>query len=208
MKSLLDKTKDLKSESLVNAQQYKLGSTGLSAGRKFILYPGKQLSDKFQSGTRTVTVFKYKALMLTPDNQPVCIDGVNLSDLCRNTYGKITYNESGERKAYPEIGFTVSSKGNSIPETFGEELNCGWDVRKQFIKKDGDNTLYDGMIDYPQAFVVDRVEFHWVSDFDSINWSTKRDSNGNVAMKPKLVAIVKRIDIDDTLQKLVDEYMK
>lgn len=197
MKGILDKTKDLVSVNFVNAQQFKLGSTGLCKGRRFVLLKGKQVAEFFQSGSRSIPVFKYRAAILGPDNKILCVDAINLSDLCRNTYGAVQRDEENNRLPYPEVGFTVSNNGTSIPASFGEEINCGWDVRKQFISKDGDRSLYDGIIDYEQAFEVDHLEFHWVSEFDTASWTTKRDENGNVAMKLRLIPILKRVDIPE-----------
>ena len=196
MKSI-DKTTNLVEVSFTNSQQFKLGTTGLATGRKFILLPGKQKAEYFKSGSRNIPVFKYRAAILDKDNNIICIDAINLSDLVRQTYGEVKYTEAGERIPAPQIEFVISSAGNRIPSTFGEEISCGWDVRKQFVKKDGDTSVYDGVIDYPQAFEVVANQFHWVSDFDVITWATRETDDGHVAMRVKLVPIIKRIDMPE-----------
>lgn len=196
MKSI-DKTTNLVEASFENAQQYKLGTCGLGTGRRFIVLPGKQKAEYFKAGTKNIPVFKYRAAMLGRDNEILCIDAVNVSDMIRNTYGQVKYDEEGNRLPAPQIEFAISTNGTRVPSTFGEEVSCGWDVRKQFVKKEGDKSLYDGVIDYPQAFEVVGHEFHWVSDFDPITWTTKQDEKGFVAMRIKLIPIIKRIDVPE-----------
>lgn len=199
MKSI-DKTTNLVEASFENAQQFKLGTTGLATGRRFVLLKGKQRAEYFKTGTKSIPIFKYRAAILDKDNNVICIDGINVSDLVRNTYGEVKYNDNGERLPAPQIEFVLTGTGMRIPSTFGEEVSCGWDVRKQFVKKEGDKSLYDGVIDYPQAFEVVGHEFHWVSDFDPILWATKQDDKGFVAMRVKLVPIIKRIDPPEGLE--------
>jgi hypothetical protein len=40
-------------------------------------------------------------------------------------------------------------------------------------------------------------QFHWVSDFDVITWATRETEDGHVAMRVKLVPIIKRIDMPE-----------
>lgn len=192
-KSIIDKTTSLVDGHLVGNQQYKAGRLGLCKGKVFILLPGKQKCEYFTDDNgRRVPVFKYRAAFVGSDGLITHIDAVNLSDLVKQTYGKCAKNEQGEWLPYPEVGFEFRNN-KKFPASFGDELNCGWTIRKEYCGTDSDGkALYDVLVEEPQMFEVIDTELHWVSRFDSVAWTTAQDEKGNVEMRKTLVPIIER----------------
>lgn len=200
-----------KNHHLTGGDQYKLGEIGLFKGRKFVLLPGKQYSDPFsREDGQVVDVFKYRALMLDRFGKFTgVIDGVKLSDLVKKTFGKCQRTADGNNIPYPKIETEKSKNGYLVPKSFGDTtLNCGWAIRKQYAETLPDGTkAYDGIIDEAQAFEVVDMEFHYTLSFDN-DKNILVDPEGYAQMKPRLVAIIQKIDMPEGLEDIIEAARK
>lgn len=195
-----------KETHLTGGDQYKLGEVGLFRGRKFVLLTGKQYTDPFaRKDGISVDVFKYRALMLDRFGKSTgVVDGVKLSDLVKLTFGKCERGEDGTLLPYPKVETDISKNNYRIPKTFGNTtLNCGWNIRKKFVGTLEDGTkIYDGVIEEPQAFEVVDMEFHYTPVYDN-DKNVCVDAEGYVEMRPRLVAIIQKIDMPEGLEEIV-----